>query len=101
MAPRPPARDTAAVIAGDDAEPMPPSAIGCSMSNKSQIGVRIMQSSLRGFDCPLARDLRPARPEHKAAIRRRAGGTLGSGLQAGDKPGVKRIVRREHVIDRS
>jgi hypothetical protein len=45
MAPSPPARDTAAVMAGDEAEPMPPSAIGCSMSNRSQIGVRIMMAS--------------------------------------------------------
>ena len=34
---------TAAVSAGDEAEPIRPSAIGCSMSNRSQIGVRIMK----------------------------------------------------------
>src|SRR6202050_1563434 len=45
MAPSPPARDTAAVIAGEEADPIPPSAIGCSISNKSQIGVRIIQPS--------------------------------------------------------
>jgi hypothetical protein len=47
QAPRPPAFDTAATKAGDVAEPMPPSAIGCSMFNRSQTAVLIMISTLK------------------------------------------------------
>ena len=47
-APRPPARDTAATSAGDVAEPMPPSPIGCSIPRRSQTGVRIMVRSSGG-----------------------------------------------------
>src|SRR5436190_20496851 len=78
---------------------MPPSAIGCSMSNKSQIGVRIMQSSSADLMTPLAEDLRPMQPMRNSAIRRRAV-AVAPALQAGDEPGVERIVRREHVVDR-
>src|SRR5262245_13893331 len=45
MAPRPPALDTAATSAGAWIEPMPPSAIGCSICSTSQTGVRIMTVS--------------------------------------------------------
>src|SRR5216684_1956311 len=37
-------------MAGDDADPMPPSAMGCLMSNRSQTGVRITaRSPMRSY----------------------------------------------------
>src|SRR6185295_9034528 len=100
MAPRPPARDTAAVSAGDDADPIPPSAIGCSMSNKSHTGVRIMASSQQRMFAPLGGDLRPLRMPCKTAIKTQSRmGWWATALQSGDEPCVERIVRREHVFD--
>src|SRR6516165_3634007 len=44
MAPRPPAPDTAATSCGAYTEPMPPSAMGCSICKRSHTGVRIIIS---------------------------------------------------------
>jgi hypothetical protein len=39
-------------MAGDDADPIPPKAMGCSMSRRSQIGVLIMAlASFNGDVC--------------------------------------------------
>src|SRR5215813_15377707 len=66
MAPRPPAPDTAATSCGAYTEPMPPSAMGCSICKRSHTGVRIITSPFGALPM-LARDGARARDVGEAA----------------------------------
>src|SRR6516165_1360014 len=66
MAPRPPAPDTAATSCGAYTEPMPPSAMGCSICKRSHTGVRIIASPFGSLPM-LARDRARARDLGEAA----------------------------------
>src|SRR5262249_50548225 len=59
MAPRPPAPDTAETRSGARIDPIPPSAIGCSMCSRSQTGVRIMIPMLPPWPRLAADAIRP------------------------------------------
>src|SRR5262249_61346461 len=67
MAPRPPAPDTAATSCGAYTEPMPPSAMGCSICKRSHTGVRIIISPFGAWPM-LARGRARARDLGEAAM---------------------------------